>query len=361
MGRGKGFRVPTVAVVAVLAALTPLALSAPASALSTPTPWDGNNPFNCTIQDAGFGTTVPDPGADPYCVHFDKTKQNVAQLGIVQFLLEEPARTAAAVPKCFYFQEDHWRGSMSQGDGTAIYNFEGHYFFNKATGDGGVWVTDFTVNGQTFDPASLPGFPPQYGQDFGPGTGGFISHDGIPADPSCAAQAKGSASVYARSGRPRCLSDVGPVNRRALGPVAIGARESSVRAELGPPMLVKRGFLRYCVSGGGVLAVGQPGDRSGNLGTVGRAPTVILFTTAHGFRLRGRANQVVTVGSKLRRVRLAFPNARPIARLDATRVLRAGRTIVVGVRAGRVSFLVVYCPKAIATKRKLTGFLARAT
>jgi hypothetical protein len=362
MGRGTRFRVPTALAVAVVAALLPLALCAPASALSAPTPWDGKNPFNCTIQDAGFGTTVPDPGADPYCVHFDKTNQNVAQLGIVQFLLEEPARTAAAVPKCFYFQEDHWRGSISQGDGTAIYNFEGHYFFNKATGDGGAWVTDFTVNGQTFNPDSLPGFPPQYGQDFGPGTGGFISHDDIPADPGCAAMANGSpGSVYAQSARPRCLPDVGPVRRRALGPVAIGAREDSVRAELGPPVLVKRGFLRYCVSGGGVLAVGQPGDRSGNLGTGGRAPTVILFTTAHGFLLRGRARHAVTVGSKLRSVRLAFPNAEPIARLGGTRVLRAGPTIVVGERAGRVSFLVVYSPKAIGTKRKLCGFLARAS
>src|ERR1700740_2716279 len=123
MGRGTRFRVPAVVAVAVLAALAPLAFSAPAPALSAPTPWDGTNPFNCTIQDAGFGSTVPDAGADPYCVHFDKTNQNVAQLGIVQFLLEEPARTAAAVPKCFYFQEDHWRGSISQGDSTAIYNF----------------------------------------------------------------------------------------------------------------------------------------------------------------------------------------------------------------------------------------------
>src|SRR4051812_1079569 len=73
--------------------------------------WDGVNPFACTIQDAGLGTAVPDPSADPYCVHFDKSRQNVTQLGVVDFLLNEPARVAAAVPKCFYFQEDDWRGS----------------------------------------------------------------------------------------------------------------------------------------------------------------------------------------------------------------------------------------------------------
>ena len=52
-----------------------------ARALSPPTPWDGINPFDCTIQDVGQGTTVPDPGADPYCVRFDKTNQNITGLG----------------------------------------------------------------------------------------------------------------------------------------------------------------------------------------------------------------------------------------------------------------------------------------
>src|SRR5258708_33423384 len=98
--------------------------SGAAVAGSSPTPWNGVNPFNCKIQDAGTGTKVPDPKADPYCVHFDKTNQNVTQLGLLTFLLKEPARVAAAAPKCFYFQEDHWRGSVIQSDGkTQIYEF----------------------------------------------------------------------------------------------------------------------------------------------------------------------------------------------------------------------------------------------
>jgi hypothetical protein len=160
---------------------------APAAMPTAPTPWNGTNPFKCKIQNAGQGTTVPDPGADPYCVSFDKTNQSVTQLGLVTFLSKEPARVAAAVPKCKYFQEDHWRGSIIQSDGqTVLYSFYGHYFFDKATGDGGVWVKDFTVAGHTFDPRTLPGFPAQYDRDFGPGTGGFITHDDVPADPSCA-------------------------------------------------------------------------------------------------------------------------------------------------------------------------------
>jgi hypothetical protein len=160
-------------------------IPANASALGLPTLWDGTNPFNCTIQNAGLGTTVPDPGADPYCVSFDKTQQNITQLGILQFLLNEPARVAAAVPKCFYFQEDHWRGSIIQSDPrTVLYEFTGHYFFNKATGDGGAWISGFSVAGVTL------------------GTGGAITHDNIPVDPHCAALAKQRQVYAAGAGQP---------------------------------------------------------------------------------------------------------------------------------------------------------------
>jgi hypothetical protein len=179
--------------VAPLAALLlgPPPAGPPAGGLAPPSPWDGVKPFHCKVQNAGRGTTVPNPSADPYCVRFDKTNQNVTQLGIVGFLLNEPARVAAAVPKCSYYQEDHWRGSIVQTDArTVLYEFTGHYFFNKATGDGGVWVTRFTVAGHTFDPTTLPGFPPAYRKYFGPGTGGVITHNDVPADPSCSAPAQ---------------------------------------------------------------------------------------------------------------------------------------------------------------------------
>lgn len=175
--------------VALAVAVTGAIYAPAAIASAPPTPWDGRNPFHCTIQNAGQGTTVPDPGADPYCVRFDKTHQNVTELGIVSFLLKEPARVAAAAPKCFYFQEDHWRGSIVQSNrSTELYEFEGHYFFNKATGDGGVWVTHFSIARRTFDPRRLPGFPHRYDRYFGPGRGGLITHNDVPADPGCAAR-----------------------------------------------------------------------------------------------------------------------------------------------------------------------------
>ena len=161
------------------------------------------------------------------------------------------------MPKCFYFQEDHWRGSIVQDGSPALYEFEGHYFFNKATGDGGVWVTGFTVDGQTFDPTTLPGFPPGYGRYFGPGTGGFITHDDVPADPQCAAQAQQQPGrdLRATPRRPRCVPDAGHDRppRPRTGRTRARARTPSAPSS-GRPSGVKRGFLRYCVSGGGSAA-----------------------------------------------------------------------------------------------------------
>jgi hypothetical protein len=348
----------------VAAAVIALACAAligatPALASAPPSPWDGTNPFTCTIQDAGLGATVPDPGADPYCVRFDKTHQNVSQLGIVDFISKEPARTAAAVPKCFYFQEDHWRGSLVQSDGkTVIYEFQGHYFFNKATGDGGAWVTGFTIAGQTFDPTELPGFPPQYGQYFGPGTGGAITHDQIPVDPQCVALAKRTPDLYAQqSATPRCVPGVGHVTRTGLGPISLAATESQVRATIGSPQSVKRGFLGYCVEGGGALLVGQRTDRSGTFGASGTARTVMLVTTAQGFVLRAGRGHTFTVGTRKRALLRAFRRAKRLKRTHAYR-LRPG--LVAGFRHGRVAYLAVYDRTAIRRPDRLTSYLRRA-
>jgi hypothetical protein len=336
-----------------------------ARALSPPTPWDGVNPFDCTIQDAGQGTTVPDPGADPYCVRFDKTNQNITELGLVDFLSKEPARVAAAVPKCFYYQEDHWRGSLVQSDQeTVVYEFYGHYFFNKATGDGGVWVTGLTVAGQTFDPRTLPGFPPQWDPYFGPGTGGVISHDDVPVDPSCVATASNPpAPIYAplpvtvpAPSALQCPAVSGRVNRTGLGSVKLGTTQGRVLAKLGSPQSTTRGLLRYCLTGGGGLLVGERGQH-------GR--TVFLSTTSPAFTLRGARGRAVRVGAPARSLRAAFPHEKSLLKLGRTAVVRAlgpssatkPGAIIAAIAAGHVAYLGVYEPSAIRTSRALAGYL----
>lgn len=182
---------------------------APAASAATPAGWDGENPFRCTVQHAGFGTVVPDPAADPYCVEFDKRRQNVTELGLVDFLSKEPERVLAAVGKCWYFQVDHWRASVIQDDGrTKLYEWDGHYFFDKARGEGGVWVSNFNVNGHTGDPSQIPGIPPEYAEHLGPGTGGVRLVDGsVPLDPACAARAaRAPGRIYRRTTKRRAPS-----------------------------------------------------------------------------------------------------------------------------------------------------------
>jgi hypothetical protein len=305
---------------------------------SPPTAWDGVNPFRCTVQFAGLGTEVPDPAADPYCVEFDKTQQNVTDLGVVDFLSKEPARVAAAVGKCFYFQSDHWRGSIVQDDGsTKTYEFDGHYFFDKAKGNGGAWVTNFNIAGQTFDPSEIPGIPPDIAQDLGPGTGGVITHDDIPADPACAARvATDPGAIYADTtpAGHTCVGAAGPITRRRLGPAVLGRRDAGVRAALGAPGAVRRGFLRYCADGGGRLLIGQPGDRSGTLGTDPAARTNIVLATS--------------------KTLLASAPPRAAAPRVFRHVVRLRHHVLAGVRHGRLRWLAVTAkPSRVWLRRAL--------
>jgi hypothetical protein len=337
---------------ACIAALAAVAFASPAAAQDgpqQPTGWDGTNPFRCTLQFAGFGPTGPDPAVDPYCVEFDKRRQNVTAGGVVEFLSLEPARVAAATDKCFYFQSDHWRGSVVQEDGsTKTYEWDGHYFFDKARGEGGAWVTNFNFNGQTEDPSRIPGIPQEWARYFGPGTGGVITRNSVEADPACAERAQREPEkIYAAgaAGSPvpapgstpaDPASCAGRVTRRSIGPVSLGETEAAVRERLGVPDLVRRGWLHYCR---GALRVGFRGDRSGDSGSNPSAKVVALVGRAHG-----------RVGKRVPRRAKRF--ARGIRRL------RPG--VLAGVRAKRVRYVAVVDRVDVKRRRGVVGFLRRA-
>jgi hypothetical protein len=250
-------------------------------------PFDGTNPFDCVLQQAGTGAEFPDPGADPFCVEYEKRHQNVTELGVVQFLSLEPARVAAASPKCFYFQRDHWVGSVVQDDGrTETYAWDGSYYFDKAKAAGGAYVENFTVNNQSGDPTATPGFPEEWKPYFGYGRGGFRAPGSVEADPSCAAKAE-QRSPYRRPPQEKPESAQCPEARGSvgfkIGGLGLGMTRARMRQENGAPKRRVRGFWRYCVRGGGKYMAGYPIVKV-------RMPddyAEFLFTTNPGFHIRG--------------------------------------------------------------------------
>jgi hypothetical protein len=301
--------------------------------------WDGRNPFACTLQQLGGGTAFPEPNADPFCVEYDKRHQNVDKLGVVDFLSNEPARVSAASPKCFYFQHDHWVGSVSEGiPQSQTYAWDGSYYFDNAKGTGGTYVENFSFAGQSGDPTLLPGFPSQYKPYFGDGRGGVRGDNQVPVDPKCAAKAK-KQSPYAGAGGPsgtdRCRVPGGTVDR-GIGGIRLRQRRSSVRKTLGPPTKESLLYVTYCMTGGGRLLAGF--DKRGGGGRV-----LLVLTNSPPFDLRGIRTGDTTSSAQKR--------LHGCHRLTKTRrghnplVLREHKQfLVVGTLGGRVRFVAVATP-----------------
>ena len=296
----EGARVKRIVATLVLCAAAWSVAATGTAAPGDVTGWNGVNPFHCDLQQAGFDPVGPAPDADPYCVEFDKRRQNVTELGVVEFLSLEPARVAAAGPKCFYFQSDHWRGSIVQDDGsTKTYEWDGHYFFDKAKGDGGAWVTNFNVNGQTRRPVADPRHPAGVRPVHGPGHRRRDHPQRHPRRPELR---------RARRRRPAAhlLELRAPADHRWEGRrLSLRARRHRERSRRARSRSATRsarcasgwdrrspstaGFLRYCLRGGGRLMVGELEDRSGELGESPDARVVLLLTTSPVLATKGLA------------------------------------------------------------------------
>ena len=311
---------------AILAALAALLAAAPAAAGQAPAePWDGSNPFECVLQQLGTGTDYPFPDADPFCVEFDKTNQNVTELGIVGFVAQEPARVAAASPKCFYFQRDHWTASVVQGQPPEAYHWDGSYFFDKARGRGGVFIENFRIGGVPADPTLLPGFPEELKPYFAGGRGGYQSNDAVEADPRCATKSPNPGSgPQPGSQQSGCRVPGGRIGR-GIGGVRLGMKERRT-----PKQRRTRGrYLVWCLDGGGKLVARLKKGRRVGLVLTDAAP----YDT-HGIR----------VGRKASRAKRRMRGERRLGKVRGARVLAARerrRTLYVGVRAKRVRWIAV--------------------
>jgi hypothetical protein len=149
---------------------------------------------DCTVHRFGEGeapdlTAYPD---DPLCVEYAKRNITVDNGGALAFLLAEPARFAIALPKCQYWQQDHWSVQVSRGD-TAIVRWDGSYWFDKGTGQAATRLRHLTVGGQ---PAGVnraadlvAKVSPElaaYLRAYGHGGSGLGMDAGVPVDPRCA-------------------------------------------------------------------------------------------------------------------------------------------------------------------------------
>jgi hypothetical protein len=335
----------------MLAALLAAAFPAAASG-QEPSGWDGKNPFVCTLQQVGTGTGFPQPKADPFCVEFEKRHQNVDKLGVVDFLSKEPARVAAASDKCFYFQSDHWRGTVSESvPQSETYAWDGHYYFNKATGAGGVYVENFRIGGQTGDPTTLPGFPDEYRKYFSAGRGGVQAVGDVQADPRCASRPNpsgpgggGGGGGGGSSPGNRCRVPGGRVGRGIAG-VKLGMKRAAARRSMGLPKTESKRWMTWCFDGGGRLLAAFSGKGADLVLTNSRP------YDAYGVRRGVRAS---TARRNLRGERRFGKVGRVTVLLKQERY----RKLLVGLQHGHVMYLAVARPKLSnrATLRYLRTF-----
>ena len=336
------------ATILALAIAVAAAVAAPASAQPI-APYGGHNPFNCQLQDVGTGTEFPDPDADPFCVEYDKTQQNVTDFGIFEFFSREPARVAAATPKCFYFQRDHWTGSIIQGTEPELWHWDGSYFFDKGTGSGGVHLANFRIGGQPMD--ATPFAPPEFQPYLAPGGGGGALMEGqVPVDPACAAQVDTPAEraqVYYHT------MPCGAIYDRRITPASLGQGQAALHQAQGPPHEVLEGTERFNVTGRGQLRLGFAANPS----------LVAAILTTSPCHSRGSVNP-----GDLGSVAIAALHASFDFRLGEHRVFVAPvktrySSLYLGIRGGVLQWLAIVDTRLIPTRKALVrmlGILSRS-
>ena len=183
-------------VAVTLATAAVLGMAGASYAVSAPTgPGQGpsgyvNPPFakHCKVHRFAEGV-APDLSKypdDPLCVEYQKRDITVDNGGAVSFLLAEPARFAIALPKCQYWQQDHWRIQVDRQQQHVV-QWDGSYWFDKGTGRAGAILRNVRFEGQPADPGPLADLVEQVSPELAQAMrshGGSASFGG-PFDPRC--------------------------------------------------------------------------------------------------------------------------------------------------------------------------------
>jgi len=149
---------------------------------------------DCTVHRFGEGeapdlTAYPD---DPLCVEYAKRDITITDGGAIRFLAAEPARFLVAVPKCGYWQQDHWSVQFAPGQ-LPVIRWDGSYWFDKGTGHAGARLHNLRIGGVPVGAARLANlvapFSPtlaSYFRSYSHGGSGLGYAGSIPFDARCA-------------------------------------------------------------------------------------------------------------------------------------------------------------------------------
>jgi hypothetical protein len=293
------------------------AFAAPAAA-QAPQQWDGSNPFTCTVQN---GASVQDPNADPFCVSYDHSASSPAdaEAQLTALLSDGPTQVQDGVNKCFLYRTDRWSSTLPP------YEFDTAMFFNKATGTSGTAVTTATVGGL---PVSLPGvggmgsLPVVQGCTGQPqSTGGPVSGGGG----FLGGLSGPNPGVKTRTGV-QCKK-LGGNAKNGLGRARLGMTRKAVTRRFGKATRRARGYLHYCLRGGGDLAI--------HFGRHGKAD--VAMTNGKRFHA-GK----VRIGSRLKRVRSALRHEKVLGHQKRDWVLGVTHKrwrLLVGLSKNRVVYI----------------------
>jgi hypothetical protein len=150
---------------------------------------------SCTVHEFGEGVAPPLTGIpdDPLCVEYAKRDITLSNGGALRFLLAEPARLLIALPRCRYWQQDHWSVQLAPGT-LPLIHWDGNYWWDFGAGRIAARLSNLRIGGvpigllqlaRLVEPVSpvLAGYFRAFGQG---GIGGGWAGT-VPFNPACAA------------------------------------------------------------------------------------------------------------------------------------------------------------------------------